>query len=195
MLMARAIERFDSEREMLVTRMSVELMRPIGRIPIAVSCKLVRPGRKVQLLESSLWNGDQEMARATALRIRRASVQVPQTADPLPHPGPEDGLVELGGGWRSGPAYHLLGVEVRAPRTAGASPGWAWFRLKLPVVPGEEPSGLQRVCAAADFPNGISFVVDPRLEPDGTGMAEGAIYDRNGRIGRSVQSLLVEERS
>ena len=91
------------------------------------------------------------------------------------------------------------------------------------MIPGEEPTGLVRVCAAADFPNGISRVVDPRrmsfvnpdvtlylhrhpvdewvmvdartwLEPNGVGVAEGALYDRRGRIGRSVQSLLVEPR-
>ena len=91
-------------------------------------------------------------------------------------------------------------------------------------MPGEQPSPLQRVCAAADFPNGISFVVDPRvtsfvnpdltvyvnrppvddwvlvdattyLEPNGNGIAEGALYDRRGRIGRSVQGLIVESRS
>ena len=222
MLMARAIERFESEQEMFVTRLTVELLRPFGRVPLAVTTKVVRPGRKVQLIESSLWNGEQEVARATALRIRRAPVNVPETADTLPHPRP-DTLVEWSGGWRGGPAYHVLGVEMRAPRTGDAAPGWAWFRLKLPVVPGEEPSGLLRVCAAADFPNGISYVVDPRktsfvnpdltvsvlrhpidewvlvdartwLEPQGTGLAEGALYDRRGRVGRSVQSLLVEER-
>jgi acyl-CoA thioesterase len=96
--------------------------------------------------------------------------------------------------------------------------------LKLPLVPGEAPSGLQRICAAADFPNGISNVVDPRitsyvnpdltvyvnrlpvddwvmvdastrLEPFGVGVAEGALYDRRGRIGRSLQGLLVELRA
>lgn len=222
MLMARAIERFESEREMFVTRLTVELLRPFGRIPVAVTCKMVRPGRKVELVESSLWNGDQEVARATGLRIRQASVHVPDHADPLPHPAPEN-LVEWSGNWRGGLAYHVLGVEVRAPGGDGA-PGWAWFRLRLPLLPREEPSGLLRVCAAADFPNGISYVVDPRrtsfinpdltvavhrhpvdewvmvdartwLEPHGTGLAEGALYDRRGRIGRSVQSLLVEARS
>ena len=93
----------------------------------------------------------------------------------------------------------------------------------VPLIPGEQPSGLLRICAAADFPNGISYVVDPRetsfvnpdltifvnrmpadewvlvdartwLEPHGTGVAEGALYDRRGRIGRSMQSLLVEAR-
>ena len=128
-------------------------------------------------------------------------------------------------GYRSGPAYHVLGVEARSPVQPGAKrgPGWTWFRLKLPVVPGEQPSGLVRICAAADFPNGISNVVEPSfityvnpdltiymhrlpvdewvlvdartwLEAHGTGMAEGALYDRRGRLGRSLQSLLVEPR-
>ena len=222
MLMARAIEGLESEQAMFVTRLTVELLRPVGRVPLRVTCKVVRPGRKVQLIESSLWNGEQEVARATGLRIRQAQVSIPESAGTLPHAGPES-LVEWSGSWRGGPAYHVLGVEMRAPRTGDSAPGWAWFRLKLPLVPDEIPSGLLRVCAAADFPNGISYVVDPRttsfvnpdltvsvlrhpidewvmvdartmLAPHGTGLAEGALYDRAGRIGRSVQSLLVEGR-
>ena len=224
MLMAREIERFESEHEMLVTRLTVELLRPVGRTPLAVRSRLVRPGRKVQLVEASLWSGEVEVARATGLRIRNAAVEVPENRDALPHPEPES-VPAQSLSWRPGPAYHLLGVELRHPAgTHTAGPGWAWFRLKLPLVPGEQPSGLLRVCAAADFPNGISFVVDPRrtsfinpdltlhvfrppvdewvmvdartwLEPHGTGVAEGALYDRRGRVGRSVQSLLVEARA
>jgi hypothetical protein len=224
MLMARAIEDFEAEQEMFVARLTLELLRPVGRTAIEVRSRLVRPGRKVQLVEASLWNGDQEVARATALRIRRAAVEVPSYSDLPPHPGPES-QPAWSGSWRTGGVYHLLGVEVRGPAgQEGAGPGWAWFRLKLPLVPGEEPSPLLRICAAADFPNGISYVIDPRqtsfvnpdltvyvlrppvdewvmvdartwLEPHGTGLAEGALYDRRGRIGRSMQSLLVESRA
>ncbi len=224
MLMAREVERFPAEQEMFVSRLTVELMRPVGRTPLEVRARLVRPGRRVQLVEASLWNGDLEVARATGLRIRRARVQVPSSPDPLPHPGP-DGLTVWTGNWRKGGAYHLLGVEVRGPEgRMDCGPGWAWFRLKLPLVPGEAPSPLLRACAAADFPNGISYLMDPRemlfvnpdlslhlsrtpvdewvmvdartwLEPHGVGMAEGALYDRTGRIGRSMQSLLVEPRA
>jgi Acyl-CoA thioesterase C-terminal domain/Acyl-CoA thioesterase N-terminal domain len=223
MLMAREIERFSSEQEMMVTRLTVELMRPVGRTPLETRVRLVRPGRKVQIVEASLWNADQEVARATALRIRTADVDVPLTDDALPHPSPES-LQEWSGSWRRGSVYHLLGVEARGPGDVQhGAPGWAWFRLKMPLIPGERPSGLLRICAAADFPNGISYVVDPRqtsfvnpdltifvnrlpadewvlvdartwLEPHGTGVAEGALYDRRGRIGRSMQSLLVEAR-
>ena len=162
MLMAREIERFLSDQEMFVTRLTVELLRPVGRTPLAVRCRLVRPGRKVQLVEASLWSGDQEVARATALRIRRAEVDVPLSLEPPTHSLPEP-LPEWSGGYRSGPAYHVLAVDIRTSEEARGwkAPGWAWFRLKLPLLPGEEPSGLVRICAAADFPNGISYVVDP----------------------------------
>jgi hypothetical protein len=179
----------------------------------------------VQLVEVSLWRDEDEVARVTALRIRRAEVDVPEINELPPHT-----LPDTPGVWnppyRSGPAYHSDGVEIRTPSEARGerAPNWAWIRLKLPLVPEEEPSGLVRICAAADFPNGISYVVDARkityvnpdltaylhrlplgewvmvdartwLQPHGTGWAEGALYDEKGRIGRSVQGLLVEPRS
>ena len=223
MLLAREIERFPSDQPMFVSRLTVELLRP-SRSPLSIRSRLVRPGRRVQLVEASLFAGDQEIARATGERIRTTGVEVPAREESIPRPPPE-ALREWSGSWRDGAGfYHLLGVEGRSQVDVGPgrSPGWVWFRLKLPLVEGEEPSGLVRICAAADFPNGISFVVDPRrtsfvnpdltvyvsrlpvdewvlvdaatwLEPQGTGLAEGALYDRRGRIGRSLQSILVEQ--
>lgn len=99
-----------------------------------------------------------------------------------------------------------------------------WMRLCQPVVAGEEPTPVQRVASHADFGNGVSSVVPwakylfinpdltihlarppagewvclearSTLSPeDGMGMAESALYDEQGRIGRSVQSLLVDRR-
>jgi len=91
------------------------------------------------------------------------------------------------------------------------------------VIEGEEPSPLQRVAAAADFGNGVSSVLDyqswtfinpdltvflntppsgewicldasTRLGTPGIGLSECALWDVDGPIGRSVQSLLVEAR-
>lgn len=96
-----------------------------------------------------------------------------------------------------------------------------WVRLRQPVVAGEAPSPLERVAAAADFGNGVSSVlpfpayafINPDLtihlhrlpvgewvcldaatlvSPHGVGLAESALWDERGRIGRSVQSLLIE---
>jgi Thioesterase-like superfamily len=103
-------------------------------------------------------------------------------------------------------------------------PAVVWMRLCQPVVEGEAPSPVQRVASHADFGNGVSSVVPwakylfinpdltihlarppvgewvclearSMLSPgDGMGMAESALYDESGRIGRSVQSLLVDRR-
>lgn len=96
-----------------------------------------------------------------------------------------------------------------------------WFRLQVAVVAGEEPSPFQRVAAAADFGNGVSaalergkyLFINPDLtiylhrppvgewvaldaftfaEANGVGVAESALSDEQGRIGRSVQALLVD---
>jgi hypothetical protein len=108
------------------------------------------------------------------------------------------------------------------PRRVG--PATVWFRLRVPLVAGEPTSPLMRVAAAADFGNGVSSVVDwdagwVFINPDltvyvhrypvgewvavdavthasdrGSGFAEVALYDEEGRIGRSVQSLLLDFR-
>jgi hypothetical protein len=100
-------------------------------------------------------------------------------------------------------------------------PATVWFRLLCPVVQGEETSPWQRVAAAADFGNGVAseldFASSVFINPDltisvhrppvgewvcldartrfgtpGIGAAESALWDVEGRIGRSVQSLVVE---
>ena len=98
-----------------------------------------------------------------------------------------------------------------------------WFRLRHPLVEGEAPSPIERVAVAADSGNGISAILDfkrylfvnsdltinllrvPRGEwiciqaqtlvgPASGGIAEARIYDVDGLIGRSTQSLAVRLR-
>lgn len=222
MLLARQLESIPADEPMFTARLTVELMRRIGPTPLEVRSRVLRPGRKVQLVEASLWSDDVEVARATALRIRLSNVVVPVTFEEPPHALPGEAS-PLPDGYRPGSAYHRLGVETRAPVPLGTErgPGWAWFRLRLPLLEGEKPSPLVRLCAAADFGSGISNVVDPAattyinpdltinihrepvgewicvdartwLESHGVGVAESALYDERGRIGRTAQSLLVE---
>jgi hypothetical protein len=115
-------------------------------------------------------------------------------------------------------------IEIRFVSGEWAKgPCTAWFRLVSPIVPGEQPSALQRLAAAGDFGNGISatlswddyLFINPDLtlyierEPDGewicldartrigaggVGVAESVLYDERGRVGRATQSLLVAPR-
>jgi Thioesterase-like superfamily len=226
-LLARAIERHEMGDEpgppVRVARLTIELLRPVPLGRVEVTARTLRPGRKVQLIEASLTAAGTEVARATGLRIRKADV-------PLPDGAHETGKLadpSDASAWtfeRVGPLNFGAAMEL-APLVGG--PGQVgratvWFRLRVPVVAGEETSPLMRVAAAADFGNGISAVVDwnggwmfinpdltihlsryPRgkwvaleavthASDDGIGFAESGLYDEDGRIGRSVQSLLFD---
>lgn len=102
-------------------------------------------------------------------------------------------------------------------------PVQVWIRLLVPVIAEETPTGAQRAAAAADFGNGVSNVlpwdqylfINPDLTvhlsrpPEGEwigmstvthatgigiGMAESALFDETGPMGRSVQSLYLDTR-
>jgi hypothetical protein len=227
-LLARAVERFEDGERVFVARLTIELLRPVPIVPLALRVRFARPGKKVQLVESTLLAGETEVARCTALRIRRAEIALPpDLAVPPPPPGPEDGA-ETQPPWVRAidyVAYHSHAVEHRFVAGGFESPGPAtdWIRLRVPVVAGEEPSPLCRVAAAADFGNGVSWVlnrsdgylfINPDLtiylhrhpegewvcldaatyvQPHGAGLAESQIFDRRGAIGRSLQSLLIEK--
>ena len=116
-------------------------------------------------------------------------------------------------------------VETRVARgTMFDGPCAVWFRMNHPLLDGETPSPYQRVAVAADSGNGVSAILDfaryifinsdltinllrrpvgewiciearTALGPDGGGLAESALYDVRGLIGRATQSLAVRSRS
>src|SRR4051812_30899846 len=70
-LLAHVVEQADGGGDMMVSRLTLELLRPVPIAPLTARAQLIRPGRKVQLVQASLLHGDVEVARCTALRIRR----------------------------------------------------------------------------------------------------------------------------
>jgi acyl-coenzyme A thioesterase PaaI-like protein len=164
-LLARAIERFEGGPAMFVSRLTVELLRPVPIAPLTVRTRALRPGKKVQLVEASLLTGETEVARCTGLRMRRADLPVPdRIAVTAPPKGPAAGA-EKSPGWETMvnyTAFHRDGVEHRFVAGGFSEPGPAsdWIRLRVPLIAGEETSPLCRVAAAADFGNGISAVLE-----------------------------------
>jgi hypothetical protein len=106
---------------------------------------------------------------------------------------------------------------------AEPGPAIAWMRMRVPLVEGEEPTALERVLAAADSGNGVSSTLDwdrflfinvdlsvhLHREPagewvcldaitiperTGIGIADTALYDERGPVGRADQTLLVDRR-
>ncbi len=115
-------------------------------------------------------------------------------------------------------------VENRAASgTIFQGPCAIWFRLRHPLVLGEKPSEYQRTAVAADSGNGISAILDfrrfsfinsdltinwlrqPRGEwicmdsktwigDNGCALAESALFDTSGLLGRATQSLSIRDR-
>jgi len=226
-LLARAVEQHEHETGLMVVRMTVELLRPVPLAPLTVTTETQRPGKRVQWIEARLQIASTgvEVARARALRGRLNPFELPSSAadsDSRPAP-PETGDVMNDTLW-PGFARAMERRPVAGRAFPELGPATVWFRLRNPLVAGEEPSGLQRVMASADFGNGISsvlpyqsyFFINPDLSvylhrspegewicldsvthPDasGIGITESVLFDRTGRIGRAMQSLLIGERS
>lgn len=165
-LLGRELELLPDAEEFQVGRVTCEILRSVPIGPVRVKARIVRPGRRVQLLEAELRDeGGEPLMRASAWRIRTAPVEVPPHALPAaePPPGPEQGAEaeffptgqELG--------YHSA-MEVRFLEGGFVEPGPAivWLRMRQPLVAGEEPTPLQRVLVTADVGNGVSAALDYR---------------------------------
>ena len=220
-LIGRALERCEPREGMRVGRVTFEILRPVPLAPLEVSARVVRPGRSVELLEATLSGPDGELMRARAWRLVPGELRLDE-AGGEPPPGPDAG--EESEFFPTGePVGYHTAMEYRfiSGGFLEAGPATVWMRMRVPLVEGEEPTPLQRVLVAADSGNGVSAALDWRRyifintdlsvhllrEPrgewvcldavthvDGLGLADTALWDESGRIGRAAQTLLVRPR-
>jgi hypothetical protein len=225
-LLAHAFDALATADGLALARLTYEFVRPVPLGELAVHAEIVRPGRRVQLLDGTIATVDGvELVRARALRVERA-VNVPLHAlsvGDVP-PGPEHGSAS---DWpaRDVKVFAADAMEIRFVAGGFMDPGpaSAWFRLRVPMIDGTDPTPLQRLAAAADFGNGISSVlpwdgyvfINPdltvyverepvgewiclesstRIAGGGVGFSESVLYDEQGRVGRAAQALLVAPR-
>lgn len=208
--------------ELMLARFTAEFLGPVPVAELSVSAQVVRGGRRVQLVEAELVAGGRPVLRARGWRLRRdAALDLPDVNDQAPPPLSLEatGLVP---GFEAG---YAAAMEWRPAGGATGLPGPAavWARQRVPLVAGEEPSGVQRVAAVADSGNGISWELDldrwsfvnvdltfhlvrppagewicldarTRIDPAGIGVATSALSDATGLLGRGAQSLLIAPR-
>jgi hypothetical protein len=226
-LIARALEAMDGGRWWVV-RLTIDIMREIPVAPLRVETALARSGRRVQLVQAGVTVGGGEVImRAAAWRVRRTG--------PLPLPPPLDAPPAMMPLPETLPPYDLpfreyedfFGSAVDKRLVSGnvAGPGLAtmWFRLRVPLVPGEAPTPLQTLMAVVDSANGISWALpfeqwvfpntdvgvylarEPEgewialdavshFDPGGRGISDTALFDTRGFIGRANQALFLGQR-
>ncbi|WP_238008983.1 thioesterase family protein [Dactylosporangium sp. AC04546] len=201
-----------------VVRLTYEIARPVPVAPLTVTTSVVRSGRSVTVLSAAV----EPFMRCTALLMRTSPSVAPSIG--APGPSFEGALEQPFFDVPYDIGYHrAMEVRFSSGSFLALGPSTAWFRMRVPLVAGESPSPLVRVLVAADSGNGISNVLDfsrflfvnadltvhlarhpdgewvclesaTSISPDGIGLADTALSDVSGRIGRSAQSLFVAPR-
>jgi Thioesterase-like superfamily len=164
-LIARELERCPSptgQRDWQLARITYEIVRGVPIGAVRVEADIVRPGKSVELLRASLADRDGPAMTASAWRIARRDVDLPDgIGGGDPPPGPRDGRPEpffdtgQEVGYHSAMEYRFVAGSFLAP-----GPATVWLRMGVPLVAGEQPSPLQRVMVAADTGNGVSATLD-----------------------------------
>jgi hypothetical protein len=219
-LLVRALEGLAGEARL--ARLDFELLRPVPIAELAVTAAVTRAGRKVTRLEATLSAEDRVVMRAAALAVRVPAVEVDAAPAAAPRP-PAESAPWTFPFFRWPVGYHTA-MELRvAAGRFGEGRMAAWMRMRLPLVEGEAPTGMQRLVVAADSGSGVSLLLDAarftflnpdlglhvlrppegewvcldartRVDPGGVGLAETEIFDERGFVGRGAQALVLEAR-
>ena len=213
-ILTRAMDRLDRDEHTRIARVTVDLLGPVPLGELRTRARVVRPGRRIQLLEAELEARGRIVARASAWRMLIGdTADAEQTAEPAREIPATDRNSDFFTRWTSG---YIDSLEIR-----GAEDGTVWARPTLPLVAGETPTPVEHVMCVADIANGVGAVLEPTewrflntdvvthlhrrpvgewigvaadasIGPDGVGATAGTLFDEVGAIGHTLQALLVE---
>ena len=165
-LLAREAERVTEIPDGQTVRLAFDILGPVPVGPVQVGVRLLRPGRRIELVEAVLTAGrspaDRErlLMRLTAWRMRTSAVEGTPDAG-LPLPGPEESRPETAAFFTTDVAYHRA-LDWRFAHGSFNAPGpaAAWTRPLCTLVEGEPMSPLQHLLVMTDAASGISAVLD-----------------------------------
>jgi hypothetical protein len=221
-LLVRACEHAAAAAPGLVAlRASVDFLSAVPVGPVTVAARVVRDGRRIALTEAVLEAGGREALHVRVWHVRTTGEATPvlDQQPPADVPAPEESPTLE---WTF-PYGRALEWRTVGGDPLGAGPATVWSRARIPVVPGEDPSGLQRAVLSADSGNGVSAGLDwaawsfvnidldvhlsrplvgewvlldaaTRYEESGTALAASSLWDERGRVGRGAQTLVVAPR-
>lgn len=160
-LLGRAIER-EAGADKQIVRISFDILKPVPLAPLVVETKVVRPGKRVSLIESSLSADGEVVMRASAWAIRIAELDLEASEANEPAPQGPEACPSMDPSTVVPPTSYLHGTEWRFASGGFFEPGpaVAWLRTRVPLIEGEEDTPLTKVLAVADSASGVSGAVD-----------------------------------
>ena len=211
-LVAQLLDQIAAPVPMLPIRLTLDLYGAVPMAPLTSRSRLLREGRRMQLVELELDAEGRTYARATLLRVRTEGEE--GALVPLTYPFP-DGVPAV---------RRVLAESIRIAGSADQpGPGAVWLRVVTPMVAGEPINGFAGVAAAADWGTTVSppaahadwtfanldvsihlarlprsdwMLLDGTSEVagNGTAISHMRMGDREGMFGTAHQSLFLNRR-
>lgn len=230
-LLMRALERCAPDPTQYFTRITTEILGPIGLGRNRVRARVIRPGRQISLISADLEvqgadGGYRVAAQSIGWRLRSADSSriehspVPPLGDTSELDSASRVMLDEEIGFKlENPGFIGTTPVVRTEGRVGKNPA-IWIRAGIPLVAGETPTDLASIFTVLDVANGVGADLRPdewswmntdttvHLTAPPTGpwlgidadMARGRhgfgatfadLYDVNGFIGRSAQTVLL----
>src|SRR6059058_304128 len=164
-LLLREAERASGIEGGQTVRMAYDIFAPVPVGPVRVRGSVVRPGRRIELVEAALDAGDERpLMRLSAWRMRvRADAPGGETEVPVAIAGPYDSRPETAEFFTQEVAYHrALDWRFASGSFNAPGPAAAWTRPRCDLVEGEPITPLQHLLVMTDAASGISAALDWR---------------------------------
>ncbi|MEZ5740467.1 MAG: thioesterase family protein [Burkholderiaceae bacterium] len=165
-MVARAMEHAlrDAGSDQRLTRLTLDLLRPIPMSGFRIEAGIVRAGRSTTTLRAVLLDEqgrERVSATAMALRVDGAIETVHEPTPVTDLASAQPGEFSISRTLHGLPAFPQS-IEVRYPpgEDAGTGPTTLWLRT-VPLLAHEQASGFQRICPLADCGNALSRLADP----------------------------------
>jgi hypothetical protein len=163
-LAARLIDAHSPTPDQRLASVAVDILRPVPVGKLTATTRMVRPGRRVALVETVLEAAGQEVLRARGWRIAVSDTQLPlpdRAAAPPPEIPAEQPPEHVPGAIMHGYMAAMDWRYVTGGGLGARGPAAVWIRPRIPLLPGAETSPMSRALLIADSGNGVSGELDP----------------------------------
>ncbi len=219
-LIAHIADTIPSDVPMMISRLTIDMKRPIPVGELDIKTEVTRKGRNILAADISLWSGEKEVCRGAILKIREAEFELPETVRPpevyYPPGDTKHDVVRFKGFNDGVEIFDALDKPAHARRAA-------WFHISRPFFGDQDTTPIMRAAATGDYCNGfgsgldfnkwtfinadltihlarkpegerIMLAANAWIGPDGRGLGYGELADERGFFGRATQCLVIGKR-
>nr|WP_231939625.1 acyl-CoA thioesterase domain-containing protein [Brevibacterium siliguriense] len=174
---------------MSIDRLTIDMLGPIPQGRIRTEATIVRPGKRIELVEDKLWADDRLAVTATAWRMRSTpenSAEVATTFDTssVPEPQEQKYFPGISCDWGYGRAieWRFVIVADSANGVSAAVPFGEWTFI---------PPTLSLTFAREPQSEWLNMNVRTHVGPDCRGVVNGDLAGEIGYVGAVTQRLLI----